>query len=388
MKNLMILIVTLAACFASANHEPPATLPIGSELLLKLDAISQITLVHSQIWVASQSGSVEGGYRSDDVVTEAKVSEVLQHIANFRPTVTYFGDVPPLGVHFHCENVQGHQLFRSRYKGPVTFDTLDVRLALVDDVPVYVGQDAKKAKIIDKDRNTQYLEVSDGYIQFPKSSAGLTDLVLMDQNYQLIAYYGKNGDSLPEFEVKGPSVTASFDGVYPVRQNGGFVYLNGVSASKGSWIVLEVTSDGEYDDTLVRITYPDGTSPEKIYLYRKHFDGYGDEVEVLSNGGYFPINTPAGELWHAIVPNVSSAPIVVLNGDSRVYLPIGSEFVEPGFTALDTEDGNITDQVYVTNYVDMHRYGTYKVVYTVTDSSGISHEVIRTVVVYDPDAKG
>ena len=73
-------------------------------------------------------------------------------------------------------------------------------------------------------------------------------------------------------------------------------------------------------------------------------------------------------------------PVIVLKGSGTIYLGIGSKYYEPGYTASDNCDGDITDKVEVSGEVSTNA-GTYKLTYSVTDSNGNKDEVIRTIIV-------
>jgi len=77
-------------------------------------------------------------------------------------------------------------------------------------------------------------------------------------------------------------------------------------------------------------------------------------------------------------------PVITLNGDNPMTLTVGDTFSEPGYTATDNIDGNITANVDVTGSVDTSVPGTYTVNYSVTDSAGNTANVDRVVVV-NPD---
>lgn len=70
-----------------------------------------------------------------------------------------------------------------------------------------------------------------------------------------------------------------------------------------------------------------------------------------------------------------------VNGDINVYLKVGEKYVEPGYNAIDTVDGNLNNKVKIDSNVDTSKAGTYRIIYTVVNSSGITKSVTRTVVV-------
>ena len=78
-------------------------------------------------------------------------------------------------------------------------------------------------------------------------------------------------------------------------------------------------------------------------------------------------------------------PTIELIGSKRLSLRVGEEFNDEGVTATDEYDGDLTDRVKVDSTVDTEKAGTYRVVYTVTDNSGNSAEVMRPVTVSNPD---
>lgn len=63
-------------------------------------------------------------------------------------------------------------------------------------------------------------------------------------------------------------------------------------------------------------------------------------------------------------------PNIILNGDDQITLEYGEEYKEPGFSASDNYDGDITSKVMVKNTVNTKKSGTYKITYKVSDSSG------------------
>ena len=60
-------------------------------------------------------------------------------------------------------------------------------------------------------------------------------------------------------------------------------------------------------------------------------------------------------------------------------LEFGQTYVESGYTAADCKDVNLTSSVKVTNNVNIWVAGIYAVTYEVTDSTGLSARVVRTV---------
>lgn len=77
-----------------------------------------------------------------------------------------------------------------------------------------------------------------------------------------------------------------------------------------------------------------------------------------------------------------SVPEITLSGDNPLTILQGEEYIEPGYEALDKEDGDITEKVIIFNNIDINTPDTYNVVYNVVDSVGNSApEVTRQVIV-------
>lgn len=76
----------------------------------------------------------------------------------------------------------------------------------------------------------------------------------------------------------------------------------------------------------------------------------------------------------------SKAPIITLEGDTIVSWPRDTAWKDPGFTAYDEEDGDITDKVVVSNIPNVSQDGDYFVTYNVKDNAGNqAEEKVRKV---------
>lgn len=78
-----------------------------------------------------------------------------------------------------------------------------------------------------------------------------------------------------------------------------------------------------------------------------------------------------------------TAPVIALLGDAEMELEAGAVFEDPGFTAADDCDGDMTALVTVEGTVDTEKAGAYTLVYTVTDAAGNTATVQRSVTVKD-----
>jgi len=77
-------------------------------------------------------------------------------------------------------------------------------------------------------------------------------------------------------------------------------------------------------------------------------------------------------------------PIIALNGGSNVIVEQGQIYVEQGVQAVDNIDGNISDKVVMSGFIDTKTIGVYTLIYTVSDKAGNKTQVERTVTVVKP----
>lgn len=98
-----------------------------------------------------------------------------------------------------------------------------------------------------------------------------------------------------------------------------------------------------------------------------------------------------GDTWiqlddYMLVEVDSEAPVISLNGEPTMEVPLGGEFTDPGASAVDYLDGDLTQKITVEGNVNTHIIDTYTLTYSLTDSDGNAAEpVIRTVRVVGED---
>ena len=89
-----------------------------------------------------------------------------------------------------------------------------------------------------------------------------------------------------------------------------------------------------------------------------------------------------GSYYCEIVNNANdvTAPELRLNGDEEITLAVGTDFEDPGYSATDDFDGDITDKVVRSGNVDPSKAGRYTLTYTVQDSAGNTTTKTRTII--------
>ena len=93
------------------------------------------------------------------------------------------------------------------------------------------------------------------------------------------------------------------------------------------------------------------------------------------------INTLGFRAGFRFIPADVAAPELSLLGAASVTHQAGTPWAEPGVSALDMVDGDLTSQVTVTGTVDANATGAYVLTYSSTDAAGNAATVTRTVTV-------
>ena len=134
------------------------------------------------------------------------------------------------------------------------------------------------------------------------------------------------------------------------------------------------------------------TPTRETYMLTLTATGFGDATSRV----LFDVN---GEAGLVNIDNVSlflddgsgtdtTPPVITLNGDAEVNLTQGDAFNDPGATASDNIDGDITGNIVVGgDTVDTNTVGTYIITYNVSDTAGNpATQVTRTVNVAAPQS--
>ncbi|MBH9742248.1 immunoglobulin-like domain-containing protein [Vibrio navarrensis] len=129
-------------------------------------------------------------------------------------------------------------------------------------------------------------------------------------------------------------------------------------------------------------------------------DSYEGEVLVNTSGsvntnilGSYTINytavdssgnsATAKRIINVVKPD-TTPPNITLHGNSQITVEAGTEFIDPGASASDNNDGDIA--VTTTGDVIVSTVGSYTIIYSATDSSGNSSSVARVVHIIDTTA--
>ena len=145
--------------------------------------------------------------------------------------------------------------------------------------------------------------------------------------------------------------------------------------------VIILMSDPEYytlpgeeyqEEGFVAVDNYDGDITDQVI--REEADGVISYTVVDSSGNRATVT-------REIPYNDPIAPKLSLLGEQDIKIVAGSEYEDPGFTALDNCDGDITDSVKIDGEVNIYSADTYTLKYTATDSYGNTATATRTVTV-------
>lgn len=134
-------------------------------------------------------------------------------------------------------------------------------------------------------------------------------------------------------------------------------------------------------------TLPGEEYKEEGYVAEDNYDGDITEKVTVSVEGdvvTYTVTDSSGnkaEVKRTIQYGDFTAPDLTLEGGETITIKAGEAYEEPGYSAVDNLDGDVTDHVTVTGDYDIYLPGTYTITYSVTDSWGNTAEVKRTLVV-------
>ncbi len=85
-----------------------------------------------------------------------------------------------------------------------------------------------------------------------------------------------------------------------------------------------------------------------------------------------PIDVGEYEDYPVMLKQDDLPPVITMLGPDTIYIEVNTSYNDPGATAMDNREGNITSKIVTVNQVDSTQTGVYLVTYNVTDGSGIA----------------
>ena len=132
-------------------------------------------------------------------------------------------------------------------------------------------------------------------------------------------------------------------------------------------------------------TLPGSSYQEEGFSAADNYDGdLTEKVQRTEVGGvvYYTVTDSAGNKTSAvriIRYDDPIAPELTLEGEATMSLTVGNTYKEPGYTATDNCDGDLTQKVEISGEVNTSVSGTYTLTYTVKDGYGNTASATRTV---------
>lgn len=114
-------------------------------------------------------------------------------------------------------------------------------------------------------------------------------------------------------------------------------------------------------------------------------------IDTASPGDYpvtYTLQDPSGNNARTVYRTFHVAdtepPVITLNGDANMLVDCNAAFTDPGATALDRCEGDLSGSILVQGTVDPATPGQYTITYTLTDATGnVAEKRVRTVEVKD-----
>ena len=157
------------------------------------------------------------------------------------------------------------------------------------------------------------------------------------------------------------------------RTDGSFTLVTGTTTATGQFIV-----DSNTTVSLTQAQAPFGTITNLVLT--NNFISFSIQLA----DGCTEDATGSKDETYDETTDTSLPPVISLVGSPTIYLEAGDTFADPGATAVDIVDGDLTSSITTSGTVDISIAGTYTVVYSVIDSSDNSAFVLREVVVNTP----
>jgi len=141
------------------------------------------------------------------------------------------------------------------------------------------------------------------------------------------------------------------------------------------------------DERAFSFTFTAPTTPGTYSITMQNVHKTGAEYQ-LENGDPCATATPTSDVYFGqtgtytftVAAPINTPPVITLIGLNPATVTVGQAYVDPGATAADLEDGNITANIIRTGTLNTNVVGTYTFTYNVSDSQGLAATpVTRTI---------
>lgn len=124
---------------------------------------------------------------------------------------------------------------------------------------------------------------------------------------------------------------------------------------------------GEEYDNAFTATYKGKDVTDKVKVTHNI---YNNEIGTYQIVFTYILENKEYKLTKEIEIKDETAPVITLKSGETMMVVLDTKYVEPGYSAIDSYDGDITSKVKISGEVDVKKEGTYTIKYTVEDSSG------------------
>lgn len=201
---------------------------------------------------------------------------------------------------------------------------------------------------------------------------------------------GGNSFNFADVMTAGTPFSVNLSQVLNLTQDADYVLTFDASSDRSRTMIAGIGLNvGPFTNTSQSV---DLTTTTQTFTLTLNATGFGGaDSRVLFDMG--------AEVGTVVIDNVSlvlaggggsdtTPPVITLNGDATVNLTVGDTFTDPGATATDDTDGDISGNIMVGgDAVDTNNAGTYVITYNVSDAAGNpAAQVTRTVNVTAPGA--
>lgn len=262
--------------------------------------------------------------------------------------------------------------FRYFFHKLAVFALLFLFLALIGYVAFFVNR--FYLEVVPRNDQEMTIEYGENFID-PGADARLAGTLIF-----------KDGFPVKAKNVSQNNVDPSVPGIYNVEYDAKWLCFEGNGIRKVS--VVDVTPpEITLNYNLGYFTTPGEPYQEEGFTAVDDCDGdVTAKVQAEEKDGVviYTVSDSAGNtarIERQIQYKDTVPPVITLNGGAEYHIPAASEFIDPGFTATDNVDGDITHLVTVEGTVNPYIAGTYVLTYSTEDAEGNVTTVERTVVV-------
>ena len=189
-----------------------------------------------------------------------------------------------------------------------------------------------------------------------------------------------NGTSKVAFSNYGPGIdVVAISAMHTSNATGGYGSVSGTSFSCPQVSGLA---------SLILAVNPNLTNSELYQLIRDNAKPLGGGYNELTGYGLIDAGKTvitAQKMSSVTIPKepvkIATPPIITLKGDAMIQMLNDAKFIDPGATAKDEIDGDLTSSIKMTGSVDATKVGVYTLTYSVTNKSGLTGTATRIIVV-------